>query len=90
MFCIDARSDSKGTKNDGIQMLFEWHISFDWTGEVKSHLSANYVLPPSWHKLSHSKSHGFDQIPFIFEKLVQEKGPFAAVTGTLSLVMPEE
>ncbi|RKF78791.1 hypothetical protein GcM1_208037 [Golovinomyces cichoracearum] len=74
MFCIDARSDSKGTKNDGIQMLFEWHISFDWTG----------------HKSSHSKSHGFDQIPFIFEKLVQEKGPFAAVTGTLSLVMPEE
>ncbi|TQS35810.1 hypothetical protein Golomagni_03758 [Golovinomyces magnicellulatus] len=90
MFCIDAGSDSTGTKNDGIQMLFEWHISFDWTGEVKSHLSANYVLPPSWHKSSHSKSHGFDQIPFIFEKLVQEKGPFAAVTGILSLVMPEE
>lgn len=57
MLCINgnnsmAQKNSGAMKKDdflmqGIEILFEWNLSFDWTGEVKSHISASSSIPES-------------------------------------------
>ncbi|CAD6506367.1 BgTH12-07293 [Blumeria graminis f. sp. triticale] len=66
-----------------IEILLEWKLTFDWTGEVQSNLSACARIPESWRDLDIHQA--FVQIPDLFRRLLQEKGALAAVAGVLTL-----
>ncbi|KHJ31393.1 hypothetical protein EV44_g2967 [Erysiphe necator] len=74
-----------------IEILFEWRLSFDWMGEIKSHITAIPKVPKFWHKSQKTHfDYEFEQIPLIFEGLLHEKGPLIAVASLISLTMAEE
>ncbi|SZF00360.1 unnamed protein product [Blumeria hordei] len=70
-----------------IEILLEWKLTFDWTGEVQSNLSACARIPESWRDLDIHQA--FDQIPDLFRRLLQEKGALAAVAGVLTLTFDD-
>ncbi|POS82568.1 hypothetical protein EPUL_005814, partial [Erysiphe pulchra] len=88
---FDSRNITNSQNDSDFEILFEWRLSFDWTGEIKSHLSAIPKVPKSWYKSLDAQVHcGFDQIPNIFQGLLHEKGPIAAVACLINLTMVEE
>lgn len=71
---------------DDVELMFEWKVSFDWTGEVESTISASARLPKSWQQSDDRKS--LLRIPETFDRLVKQKGPLAAVRAVVGLLMP--
>ncbi|RDL41864.1 uncharacterized protein BP5553_01843 [Venustampulla echinocandica] len=69
-----------------VQLLFEWNISFDWTGEVQSSLSAYARTPKNWQNTDERNS--LVKIPEMFDRLVKERGPLRAVGAVVGLLMP--
>ncbi|KAI1003605.1 hypothetical protein K3495_g4605 [Podosphaera aphanis] len=78
---INSESDDP----HGVELLFEWNLKFDWTGEVTSHLAACVRAPKLWHESD--AHHGFHRIPDLFRRLVREKGALAAVAAVISLTL---
>ncbi|CAG8974503.1 hypothetical protein HYALB_00009038 [Hymenoscyphus albidus] len=71
--------------NEEVEILLEWKIGFDLTGEAESSISANARVPKSWQQQDERNT--LPQIPDMFQKLVKEKGPWGAVTGVVGLLM---
>ncbi|PVH83237.1 hypothetical protein DL98DRAFT_559055 [Cadophora sp. DSE1049] len=72
--------------NEHVELRFEWKISFDWTGEVESAISASARLPRTWQEADDRNS--LAKVPETFDKLVKERGPLGAVQATVGLFMP--
>ncbi|PBP22088.1 hypothetical protein BUE80_DR007075 [Diplocarpon rosae] len=72
--------------NDDVELRFEWKISFDWTGEVESVISASARLPQTWLQADDRSS--LKKVPDTFNRLVKERGPLGAVRATVGLLMP--
>ncbi|KAK0122652.1 hypothetical protein ONS96_009690 [Cadophora gregata f. sp. sojae] len=72
--------------NEDVELRFEWRISFDWTGEVESAISASARLPRTWQQADDRNS--LAKVPETFDKLVKERGPLGAVRATVGLFMP--
>lgn len=72
--------------NEYVELRFEWKISFDWTGEVESAISASARLPRTWQQVDDRNS--LAKVPETFDKLVKERGPLSAVRATIGLFMP--
>ncbi|KAL2063057.1 hypothetical protein VTL71DRAFT_6129 [Oculimacula yallundae] len=72
--------------SENVELRFEWKISFDWTGEVETTMSASARLPRTWQRAD--DRHSLAKVPETFSKLVKERGPLAAVGATVELFMP--
>ncbi|KAK2626874.1 hypothetical protein QTJ16_004049 [Diplocarpon rosae] len=72
--------------NHDVELRFEWKISFDWTGEVESVISASAQLPQTWQQADDRSS--LKKVPDTFNRLVKERGPLGAVRATVGLLMP--
>ncbi|KAG9237107.1 hypothetical protein BJ875DRAFT_370642 [Amylocarpus encephaloides] len=68
-----------------VEILFEWKIGFDWTGEVENSISAHARLPPNWQREDDRNS--LSKIPKTFQSLVKDKGPLAAAKAIVGLLM---
>ncbi|CAL3963769.1 unnamed protein product [Diplocarpon coronariae] len=71
--------------NNDVELRFEWKISFDWTGEVESVISASARLPRAWQQADDRSS--LNKVPGAFKKLVKEQGPLDAVRAIVRLLM---
>ena len=73
------------TFSDGVVSLcITWNISFDWTGEAESHVSACAAYPQAWKEADQRASLG--KVDEVFERLVTEKGVFEAIRIVVSLL----
>ncbi|KAH8663138.1 hypothetical protein BGZ60DRAFT_530278 [Tricladium varicosporioides] len=72
--------------DENVEILFEWKIGFDWTGEAESELSASARSPKSWQESDDRNS--LAQIPNMFNRLVKESGPLVAMRAVVGLLMP--
>ncbi|KAI9051152.1 hypothetical protein LZ554_005254 [Drepanopeziza brunnea f. sp. 'monogermtubi'] len=72
--------------NSEVELRFEWKISFDWTGEVESAITASARLPGAWQHADDRSS--LAKVPDTFDKLVKERGPLGAVRATVGIFMP--
>ncbi|KAH6707773.1 hypothetical protein BKA61DRAFT_134354 [Leptodontidium sp. MPI-SDFR-AT-0119] len=72
--------------NEHVELRFEWRISFDWTGEAETTISANARLPRTWQQADDRGS--LAKVPETFNKLVKERGHLDAVRATVGLFMP--
>ncbi|KAG4438475.1 hypothetical protein IFR05_006043 [Cadophora sp. M221] len=72
--------------NDHVELRFEWRISFDWTGEAQTTISASARLPRTWQQADDRGS--LTKVPETFDRLVKERGHLDAVRATVGLFMP--
>ncbi|KAH6678380.1 hypothetical protein B0J14DRAFT_582567 [Halenospora varia] len=72
--------------DENVEILFEWKIGFDWTGEVENSLSASARSPRSWQEADDRNS--LARIPDMFNRLVKESGPLVAMRAVVGLIMP--
>ncbi|KAH7323613.1 hypothetical protein BKA65DRAFT_598194 [Rhexocercosporidium sp. MPI-PUGE-AT-0058] len=72
--------------NEHVELRFEWRITFDWTGEVETNISASARLPRTWQQVDDRGS--LAKVPETFDKLVKERGHLDAVRATVGLFMP--
>ena len=68
----------------GVSLLVSWSISFDWTGEAESHVSATACFPQSWRDADERAS--LSKIGDVFDRLVGERGVFEAVRVVVALL----
>jgi len=71
----------------GVSLLISWSISFDWTGEAESHVSATASFPQSWRDADERAS--LSKIEDVFDRLVGERGVFEAVRAVVALLFQE-
>jgi hypothetical protein len=71
---------------EGVDLRLEWRVGFDWTGEAESHISASARMPKSWQE--EDKRGSLTKVPEMFDNLVKERGPLAAVRAIVGLLMP--
>ena len=67
-----------------LSLLLTWRITFDWTGEVASHLSAVSAVPAAWSEADDRGS--LAKVGRVFEELVQKMGVMEAVRGVVGLL----
>ncbi|KAI9881304.1 MAG: hypothetical protein M1830_005591 [Pleopsidium flavum] len=65
-------------------LLIKWHITFDWTGEAQSHISATAAFPASWNDADERGS--LAKVGGLFEGLVERVGVLGAVRGVVGLL----
>jgi len=71
----------------GVSLLISWVIGIDWGGEVESFVSASTSFPASWRNADVRAS--LDNVGGVFDKLVRERGVFAAVKVVVGLLFSD-
>ncbi|KAI9828206.1 MAG: hypothetical protein M1826_006134 [Phylliscum demangeonii] len=73
-------------RHQGVQLLVGWQITFDWTGQAQSQVSATASVPDGWTQADSRAS--LAQTSPLFRQLVREKGMFGATAVLLRLLFP--
>ncbi|MCJ1392202.1 hypothetical protein MMC18_005069 [Xylographa bjoerkii] len=68
----------------GVSLLVSWCISFDWTGEIESCVSACASFPRAWQNADTRAS--LANIGDVFDRLLRDRGVFEAVRVTVALL----
>ncbi len=68
-------------------LLITWRITFDWTGDAQSHISALVGVPGSWSAVDERGS--LRQAGFVFDELVKRKGVLGAVRAVVEVLFEE-
>ncbi|KAI9793191.1 MAG: hypothetical protein M1816_000611 [Peltula sp. TS41687] len=72
---------------EDVQLLITWTISFDWTGDTHSQVTAVASMPEAWTRADSRAS--LAKIPKLFRDLVAEKGVSRATEIIVGLLFPE-
>ncbi|MCJ1386155.1 hypothetical protein MMC17_009281 [Xylographa soralifera] len=72
----------------GVSFLVTWRISFNWTGEIESHISACASFPKAWQNADERASLG--NIGEVFDRLLHDRGVFAAVRIIVALLYKQD
>ncbi|OBU00550.1 hypothetical protein VE01_01003 [Pseudogymnoascus verrucosus] len=62
---------------EDVEVMVEWRIALDWTGEAEHAISASARVPRGWHEQDERRS--LTRVPEMFRKLVESRGPVVAV-----------
>jgi len=69
--------DSVVLRDRNAVLRVKWEITFDWTGEVESLITARARFPEVWYEVDERR--GLGKVPAVFDRLVRERGVFEAV-----------
>ncbi|KAI9820210.1 MAG: hypothetical protein M1827_005832 [Pycnora praestabilis] len=73
-------------KDRGVELMIDWNITFDWTGEAQSDISATTAFPEPWEEADERKS--LNRLRETYITLVKERGVLAATKIVVGLVFP--
>ncbi|PWW79221.1 hypothetical protein C7212DRAFT_349184 [Tuber magnatum] len=79
-----SRRDGPGTGESGVELVLEWRIEFDVTGEAESVISADVRLPS--HLKEADELNSFSKLGGAFDSLIREKGVYDAATCVVGLL----
>ncbi|PUU84314.1 hypothetical protein B9Z19DRAFT_1111893 [Tuber borchii] len=79
-----SRRSESGTGEGEVELILEWRIEFDVTGEPESVVSADVRLPSHLKKADELNS--FSKLGGVFDSLVKEKGVYDAATCVVGLL----
>ncbi|MCJ1360375.1 MAG: hypothetical protein MMC33_010380 [Icmadophila ericetorum] len=75
---------SSPSSSPGVSLHIIWHLSFDWLGDVESHVSARASFPPAWKTVDERGSLG--KVGECFDSLVKKKGVLRAIKGVVGVL----
>ncbi|KAG0642665.1 hypothetical protein HOY80DRAFT_1036043 [Tuber brumale] len=79
-----SRRGGSGVEGSGVELVLEWRIEFDVTGEPESVISADVRLPSYLKEADELNS--FSRLGGVFDSLVKEKGVYDAATCVVGLL----
>ncbi|CAZ79914.1 unnamed protein product [Tuber melanosporum] len=79
-----SRCGGSGVGGSGVELVLEWRIEFDVTGEPESVISADVRLPSYLKEADELNS--FSRLGGVFDLLVKEKGVYDAATCVVGLL----
>jgi hypothetical protein len=79
--------DSLILQDKHVLLKLNWHISFDWTSEAESDVTAEPAFPSVW--LEADAANAFAKMPETFASLLQSRGAFEATKVMIALLFAQ-